>query len=97
MMAVLALSGLAVITGRMTLGQLLALYASFALLRDRLYTLLQTVPLLVAGNESLIAMWELLQIDDQQPYSGTQRINFKGNVEFRNVTFGYEEADWSWT
>ena len=93
MMAVLALSGLAVITGRMTLGQLLALYASFALLRDRLYTLLQTVPLLVAGNESLIAMWELLQVDDHQPYSGTQRIDFGGNVEFTNVTFGYDEAN----
>ena len=93
MMAVLGLSGLAVITGRMTLGQLLALYASFALLRDRLYTLLQTVPYLVAGNESLIAMWELLQIDDHQPYAGTHQIDFGGNVTFTKVTFGYDEAD----
>lgn len=93
MMVVLALSGLAVMSGRLTLGQLLALYASFALLRDRLYTLLQTVPHLIAGNESLIAIWELLQIDEHQPYAGTQRFDFRGNVKFTRVTFGYDASD----
>jgi ABC-type bacteriocin/lantibiotic exporter with double-glycine peptidase domain len=93
MMAVLALSGVAVVTGRMTLGQLLALYAGFALLRDRLYTLLQTVPALITGSESLIGMWEMLQIKDYQPYSGKQQIDFGGRIEFRQVSFGYEETD----
>jgi len=92
-MLVLAFSGIAVVTGRMTIGQLLALYAGFALLRDRLYTALQSVPQLIAGNESLVAIWQMLQIDDCNPYEGTLQLQFEGHVEFKDVSFSYAEAE----
>lgn len=90
MMSILALSGMAVVSGRMTLGELLGLYATFALLRDRLYTMLQTIPTLVTGSESLSAMWQLLRVRDYTPFEGTRQIAFQGEVEFRNVSFAYQ-------
>jgi len=93
MLVVLVLSGLAVVKGRMTLGQLLALYAGFALLRDRLYTALQSIPHLVSGNESLLAMWQMLQVTDHQPHSGARVVDFRKSITFREVTFGYDARD----
>ncbi len=93
MLLLLSVSGITVVSGRMTLGQLLAVYATFALIRDRLYVLLQTVPLLVAGNQSLVAMWQMLQLNDYEPHSGTRRLNFAGRVDLSEVSFGYEAHD----
>ncbi|HEX3143071.1 MAG TPA: ABC transporter ATP-binding protein [Pyrinomonadaceae bacterium] len=93
MLLVLSVSGMAVVSGRMTLGQLLAVYATFALIRDRLYVLLQTIPLIVAGNQSLIATWQMLQLRDYEPYTGTRKLNFAGQVAFRSVSFGYNDRD----
>src|SRR2546423_5803384 len=92
MVSVLVLSSVAVVTGRMTLGALLGLYATLVLLRDRLYMMLQTIPVVVKGSESLLAMWQLLQGEDPEPYHGTQRLEFAGNVCFREVNFAYHRG-----
>jgi subfamily B ATP-binding cassette protein MsbA len=93
MLLILSVSGTAVVTSRLTLGGLLAIYATFALIRDRLYVLLQTVPLLVAGNQSLLAMWQMLQTRDFEPYDGNCKLDFTGRVEFFEVSFGYDDRE----
>ena len=93
MLLVLSVSGIAVVTNRMTLGQLLAVYATFALIRDRLYVLLQTIPILVAGHQALLSMSQMLELNNFEPYAGTRKINFQGRVDFIDICFGYDDRE----
>jgi ABC-type bacteriocin/lantibiotic exporter with double-glycine peptidase domain len=77
----------------MTMGSLMSYYFCLALLSSYLRDLLSSAPQIIAGNESLLELHELLALDDLEPYQGTQRIAFKGNVCFQEVRFGYRGDD----
>jgi ATP-binding cassette subfamily B protein len=71
------------------MGSLMSFYFCLALLTSYLRDMLSSAPLIIAGNESLVELYGLLAIDDLEPYSGTQRIGFQGNITFQEVQFGY--------
>jgi ABC-type bacteriocin/lantibiotic exporter with double-glycine peptidase domain len=45
------------------------------------------------GSESLSELHGLLVLADVEPYRGTQRISFQGNISFEQVRFGYRADD----
>jgi ABC-type bacteriocin/lantibiotic exporter with double-glycine peptidase domain len=49
--------------------------------------------LIMEGSEALSELHELLVIADVEPYHGTQRISFQGNISFEQVRFGYRADD----
>jgi ABC-type bacteriocin/lantibiotic exporter with double-glycine peptidase domain len=89
----LVVGGWAVASHTMTIGSLMSFYFCLALLSSYLRDLLSSVPQIIAGNESLFELHALLALDDLEPYHGTQRIAFRGNISFRQVRFGYRSDD----
>ena len=89
---VIVVGGVAVIEGRMTLGELLSAYTLIALLRAQGQTLLVAVPMLIMGRESLERLESLLEQTDVEPYTGTRQVDFSGAVRLDDVVFGYLAA-----
>jgi ATP-binding cassette subfamily B protein len=89
----LVVGGWAVASHTMTMGSLMSFYFCLALLSSYLRDLLSSAPQIIAGNESLLELHRLLTLDDLEPYRGTQRIAFQGNISFQQVRFGYRSED----
>jgi ABC-type bacteriocin/lantibiotic exporter with double-glycine peptidase domain len=87
---VLALGGRAVALHHMSLGDLLAFYAILALLLKQVTLAISVLPFVHAGYESLPRIEEILEADEQEPYSGTRRLDFEGGFEFEDVSFSYD-------
>ncbi len=86
---ILILGGRAVVMGTMSLGDLLAYYATVALLRGGIQGVTVAIPQIIAGQESLRALYELAHLEAPVPYQGDRRVAFDGQVRFEDVTFGY--------
>lgn len=90
---ILAVGGVGVIDGRVSLGELFSFYAGLALLRQPLEQLIASVPLIVAGREALSRVFELLDLDDRRPYQGTRPVEVTGRLEMGHVSFAYEPGE----
>ena len=44
-------------------------------------------------DKAIEAGTRAVSLDDEEPYRGTQRIAFKGNISLRGVRFGYRDED----
>jgi ABC-type bacteriocin/lantibiotic exporter with double-glycine peptidase domain len=89
----LMVGGWALASHAMTIGSLMSFYFCVSLLSSYLRELLSSAPLILEGSESLSELHELLAIADVEPYRGTQRISFQGNISFEQVRFGYRADD----
>jgi ABC-type bacteriocin/lantibiotic exporter with double-glycine peptidase domain len=88
---VLVIGGGGVVSGYLTPGELLAAYAAFTLLRTQVATLSRVFPQIAAGSVSLLALQDMLRIDDPPPYTGTLQIRFAGHVILEDISFRYSE------
>lgn len=86
---ILIAGGWAVTSKLMTLGELLAFYMTTRLLNQNLQSIWQTIPRLIAGNQSLVALHALLHACDEHPYEGTTTLELQGRIRLEQVTFGY--------
>jgi ATP-binding cassette subfamily B protein len=90
--AVLIAGGIQVIRGAMSLGELIAFYAGFALLRGPLTTMAIRTPTVIEGVQSLDHLYDLLGERQEAAISGGARIEFTGRIELAEVTFAYESS-----
>jgi len=89
---VLIVGGIAVVKDVITIGNLLSFYAGAVLLRNQLYKISFCIPLIFEGNQSLTTLYNFMQVQDNRPYSGKKRIDFKGAVTLDNVSFQYRDT-----
>lgn len=89
---ILIAGGMAIAMGHMTLGELLSFYTTVALLKTHLHTISSCIPQIIEGNESLTTLYNLLESEDVRPYSGTQRMPFRGKITLASVSFRYKES-----
>ncbi len=89
---VLLAGGFAIITGRMTIGELMSFGAAMVLLRNQLAPVGAYGANLFSGEAALERIYGLLRLAPAEPYQGTQTIDFRGDVALQNVTFGYDPA-----
>lgn len=88
---ILAIGGRGVIQGSITLGDLLAFFFAFALLKEHLRIIHQSTPVLFAGTESLKKLFGIIQVPEENPYRGTKKISFSGAVEMKDISFAYQK------
>jgi ABC-type multidrug transport system fused ATPase/permease subunit len=86
---VLVLGGTSVARGEMSIGALLAFYAVLALLLRQVSALGSSIPIAISGRESLARLEEILGSEEEEPYTGTRELAFRGGVEVQNVSVGY--------
>ena len=89
----LLVGGWALASHAMSMGSLMSFYFCLSLLSSYLKDLLSAAPLIIAGSEALAELHELLVLADVEPYTGTKRIGFQGNISFDQVRFGYRTED----
>lgn len=89
---ILIVGGNAIATGSMSVGELLSFYVAVGLLNTHLKTILSSIPQLIAGNESLLTLFTLLQIEEKRPYTGQKQLSFKGKIRLDSVYFQYFDA-----
>jgi len=88
--AVLIVGGVLTIQGSMTLGDLIAFYAAFALLRGPLSILADRTPFVIEGVRSLDRLYWLISGVDERPYTGVEPVALTGNVALAGVSFAYD-------
>ena len=88
--AVLIVGGVLTIQGSLSLGDLIAFYAAFALLRGPLSVLADRTPFVIEGVQSLDRLYGLLHGVDERPYTGTEPVDLTGSVALSGVSFAYD-------
>jgi ABC-type multidrug transport system fused ATPase/permease subunit len=86
---VLAVGGIAVAKGNLTLGSFLAFYMAANYLSQQLNLITSNFNTILAGNESLITLQSIYSDEDKIEYTGKQRPVLKGHFTLENVSFGY--------
>ena len=86
---VLMVGGIAVISQKMSLGELLSFYVVIAFMRGYLGVILKSIPLVIEGNELISSLYEILETKDSLPYTGQKHISFHGKITLDGVSFGY--------
>ena len=89
---VLVVGGAAVADDRTTLGSLISFYALLGILRGQAAVLIAAAPQVISGGESLHRLEEILQATEPPAYEGTERIEFRGGFELRDVSFAYDDS-----
>jgi ABC-type bacteriocin/lantibiotic exporter with double-glycine peptidase domain len=75
----------------MTIGDLLSFFVTLRLLSQHGAQAVQIVPTIVMGQQSLLALYNLLSAKTVEPYQGTAKIEFRGEIRFEGVHFRYGE------
>lgn len=88
---ILIVGGLTVLNNSMTLGDLLSFYVAAGLLRKHANPVLGAIPTLITGGESLEELYGFVRNPNVNPYRGTRKIDFNGNISIKEVRFKYEE------
>lgn len=89
---ILTVGGIEVSEGTLSVGSLLSFYVVMTMLSSRLQQMFAAVPYLVEGGHALQSLADSWAEFPVPPYSGSKPIRFQGQVEFRNVTFGYDSV-----
>ena len=86
-------SGLLLNEGQGSSGQTIAFLGTAWIAKGYAFRIIQILPQLLEGNESLLKLYDLMTSDaPTAPYSGTKKIEFSGKIELRNVEFSYHQT-----
>ncbi|MBI3160022.1 MAG: ABC transporter ATP-binding protein [Chloroflexi bacterium] len=86
---VLFMGGWGVISGWISMGEVISFYVTLALLTRYLSSFLGAITDIVVGNESLTTLYDLLKIEPAPPYRGADISVFQGRIRFEGVSFAY--------
>jgi ABC-type bacteriocin/lantibiotic exporter with double-glycine peptidase domain len=90
---VLVGGGIAVADGSMSFGDLIAFMAVLALARGQLNWVAAAVPEVLTGLAAIERIDAVLENREREPYSGTRPIEVRGEIAWRDVTFGYRREE----
>jgi ABC-type bacteriocin/lantibiotic exporter with double-glycine peptidase domain len=88
---VLTVGGIAIARGSMTIGELISFYVIMNMLKTKLNTITYSLTGVIAGNESLTTLYNIISLNDVNPYTGKKRIDFTGRIALEQVSFQYNE------
>jgi ATP-binding cassette subfamily B protein len=89
MLVILAVGGVEVSNGDISLGELASFYVAALLFAGAMNTFWTALPTAVAGNRSLRNIDDLLSLEESSAYEGEMRFKFAGALQLENVHFGY--------
>ncbi|MGA9797713.1 MAG: ABC transporter ATP-binding protein [Terriglobales bacterium] len=90
---VLMAGGVAIAHRSMTIGALLSFFVTLRLLSQYGAQVVEITPTIVLGHQSLLALYQLLSAEAVEPYRGTHKIDFQGEIRFEGVRFRYGKPE----
>ena len=91
-LTLLVVGGAANLYGMITVPNLFTAFAILMLLRGHASSIGLYTADIQEGFASMSQIFVLLDLPEQFHYCGRQVISFQGNIEFRNVSFGYDAS-----
>lgn len=88
---VIVIGGISVMNGLMTLGDFFAFYIAANHLQTNINNISNSFTTIVTGNESLITLYDIASNHETEPYAGTKKIDFKGSLSLKSVSFKYTD------
>ncbi len=88
---ILVLGGYSVANEAISLGEFISFYVAMGYLNSRVNTITTSIANIIAGNESMVTLHDMVRTEDVQPYHGKKQIHFKGAVTLDSVSFRYGE------
>lgn len=85
----LLVGGWALIKGLMTQEDFIVFLSALLFFNSQVITVVQQIPPIMEGLESLKALDALLAVAEAAPYSGFERREFSGAIALKSVWFGY--------
>jgi ABC-type bacteriocin/lantibiotic exporter with double-glycine peptidase domain len=89
---ILVLGGYSVASQSITLGEFISFYVAMGHLNGRVNTITTSIANIIAGNESMVTLHNMVRTEDVQPYHGKKRIPFKGSISLESVSFRYDNS-----
>ena len=90
---VLMAGGIAVAHRSMTIGALLSFFVTLKMLSQYTSQVIDIAPTIVLGHQALLALYQLLSIEAVEPYKGTEKLDFQGEIRLEGVHFRYGKPD----
>jgi len=88
---IIIIGGGAVALKMMTLGEFLSFYLACVFLNKYINTITTSIPDVIAGNESMITLYDLANTNEMAPYTGKKEIDFAGSISLESVSFSYDK------
>jgi len=89
---ILVLGGYSVASQSITLGEFISFYVAMGYLNSRVDTITTSIANIIAGNESMVTLYDMVKTKDVQPYHGKKHIPFKGSISLESVSFRYDDS-----
>jgi ABC-type bacteriocin/lantibiotic exporter with double-glycine peptidase domain len=83
--------GLAAIGNALSIGDLFTFYMVFMFTRRYMFQIIGFGPTVINGNEALERVYEIVSVDEKNPYSGTQLPGPGSEIVVDNVSFSYSD------
>lgn len=88
-LVILIVGGAAVAAHKMSLGSLLSFYVAARMLSSQIQMIVNKIPQIILGRNSLREICHLLSREEREPYTGTRAVDFSGALALEGVTFSY--------
>ena len=88
---ILVLGGYSVASQSITLGEFISFYVAMGYLNSRVDTITTSIANIIAGNESMVTLHNMIRTEDVQPYHGKKHVTFKGSISLESVSFRYND------
>lgn len=92
--ACLAFTSILAFKGHLSIGDVSLYYSYFFNFITYINVILNLLPIIASGSESITSVGEILAADDIEENEGKESVpSVKGEFEFKNVFFGYEKEN----
>ena len=88
---ILIVGGIQIATSRISTGDMISFYVGVVFLQKYIGLIISAVPGIIEGYQSSDTLFRLIKTKNDNPYSGKEEIDFTGEIEFKNVGFGYDD------
>ncbi len=88
---ILVFGGYSVASQSITIGEFISFYVAMGYLSGRVNTITASIASIIAGNESMVTLHNMVKTKDVQPYHGKKHIPFKGSISLESVSFRFDD------
>lgn len=85
------MGGILVLQGTMSVGRVVTFFEYLKSFTSPIHAIIEIIPEIQAGIESIDRIFEFLEKDDEENPSTKELKEFKDEISFENVSFGYTE------
>jgi ATP-binding cassette, subfamily B, bacterial len=88
---ILIVGGIEIATSRITAGDMISFYVGVIFLQKYVGLIVSAIPGIIEGSQSIETLNQFIETKGDNPYHGKAEIDFNGQIEFKNVEFGYND------